>query len=93
MLDTFIITTLTIGALAFVWVLLANTEGDDRETIVGVQRRGRTYFVRQDMLDRLTEAKSAYSGDSERRGYFLPWIVAAVSFAAMATVLGILSIA
>ncbi len=89
MLDTFIMMTLAAGVLVFTWFLLTNTGGDDRETIVGVQRRGRTYFVRQDILDRLGSENYSYSGGREDRVYLTPWIVVAVSLVTVLTILGI----
>ena len=51
MADTVIVLVMT-GVLALFWMLLSRANSDDRETIVGVQRHGRTYFVRRDHLDR-----------------------------------------
>jgi hypothetical protein len=41
--------------LACAWLILVRSDAppDDPETVVGVQRHGRTYFIRRDMLDSL----------------------------------------
>jgi hypothetical protein len=41
--------------LACAWLILVRSDAppDDPETVVGVQRHGRTYFVRREMLDSL----------------------------------------
>lgn len=79
MLDTYMILALAAGTLVVGGFLLMNTRDDDRETIVGVQRKGRTYFVRRGALDRPdTWSYSSSTRQSWDRTHLSLWIVVAL---------------
>jgi hypothetical protein len=60
-----------VGMLAVAWlVLMYGRDSDDRRPpVVGVQRHGRTYFVRKDTLDRIdTPGQENCGSDSSWTG-------------------------
>ncbi len=65
MVDIAILLTVA-GAVALFWMLFPRTDGDGRATIVGVQRHGRTYFVRRDQLDRWNDDRDASKHAADR---------------------------